>query len=106
MSGFEGYIEWRVANDVHFQKDFVTDESGNLIVDFIGRFENLTEDFARVCRRIGISAQLPHRNKSGRGDYRGQYSDRTAQMIADAFRDDIEFFGYDFDGPRSQPVAS
>ena len=35
------------------QVDCVTDRHGRLIVDFIGRYEQLDRDFADVCRRIG-----------------------------------------------------
>lgn len=36
MSGFEEYLYWRIREDKTLQKEFVTDDEGNLIVDFIG----------------------------------------------------------------------
>lgn len=33
-------------------------------MDFIGKYENLEEDWAKVCKEIGISHKLPHLNKS------------------------------------------
>lgn len=39
--------------------------NGNCQVDFIGRFENLKEDFSRIAKKLGLSTtKLPHRNKS------------------------------------------
>lgn len=44
-------------------EEFVTDSSGNLIVDFIGRSETLQQDFDLVCQRLGIEpARLPYVN--------------------------------------------
>ncbi|NNK33015.1 MAG: hypothetical protein HKP02_07815 [Xanthomonadales bacterium] len=47
------------------QYDMLHDADGRLLVDFVGRFESLQEDFRRVCAKLGIeSAELPHRNRS------------------------------------------
>jgi len=97
MSGFDEYMEWRVTEDKHLQKDFVTDENGIQIVDFVGRYERLSDDFQHVCRALGISASLPHVNRSSHGDYRSHYDYRTIKMVEEHFKEDIEFFGYTFD---------
>jgi hypothetical protein len=47
------------------QADFVLDESNNLMVDKILRFETLSADFADVSKKIfGRAIDLPHANKS------------------------------------------
>jgi hypothetical protein len=93
---FDDYIEWRVTSDKHLQKDFVTDASGSLLVDFIGRFENVEEDARTVFDRIGIRAVLPHRNRSFHDEYRTYYSDRSKRLVSEHFAPDIEMFGYSF----------
>lgn len=84
---------------IQLQADFVKDLHGKVLVDFIGHYENLQEDFAEVCRRIGIRQRaLPHRRKAeGRSDYRRYYDDVTRERVADYFRDDIATFGYTFE---------
>lgn len=78
------------------QADWVTDERGNLMVDFVGRFERLEEDFRHVCDQIGAEASLPHKNKSSRDPYPTYYTEDTANIVARYFAEDIERFRYTF----------
>ena len=65
-------------------------------IDQVIRFERLNEDFAAVCRRIGIpEVELPVRNRSGRGKA-GEYLDaKLVAIVGDRFADEIERFGYE-----------
>lgn len=103
LGSFEKYVEWRVNEDMHLQKDFVVDGNGKLIVDFIGRYESLERDFKKVCQRFGIEYNLPHLNQTPRKSYTSYYTPETIEVIAKAFKEDIEFFGYEFDQQKSLP---
>lgn len=47
------------------QYPYVYDANGQTSIDFIGRFENISEDFAKVCTRLNLEDhKLPYRNKS------------------------------------------
>jgi len=94
---FDEYIRWRVEEDRHLQKDFVYARHGNQLVDFVGKIENLSDDFDHVCKRIGIDAKLPHENASKHDAWRSYYTDETAALIAEAYAPDIEAFGYTFE---------
>jgi len=78
------------------QTSCLVDESGNLLVDFVGKFENLDQDFQSICRKVGIAACLPHINKTKRTDYQDYYDAETRDLTARLYAEDIERFGYTF----------
>jgi hypothetical protein len=105
---FDDYLDWRVNTAVpELQGDFVYGDSGELLVDFVGRYETLERDFGTVCERIGIASALPHKNRSIHDDFREYYSPQTRALVAEAYREDIERFGYEFDeqGPLEPIIA-
>lgn len=99
---FVDYIyarELRGTRPFKRQTEFILDKDGEELVDFIGRFENLQADFARVCEKLGLGPQvLPHANAAReRRPYREYYSPRAKQLVDEMFEWDIERFGYTFD---------
>jgi hypothetical protein len=94
MKGFDEYIDWRVHNDLHLQKSFFYEEDVCLM-DFIGKLENLKDDFRSVCERLKIDAELSRLNASRENQsYLTYYSKHSVTMVAQAFEEDIKLFGY------------
>ena len=96
LGSFRSYINWRIKSGVELQKSFVCDKDGRLLVDFVGRYETIAEDFEVICDRIGISASLPHKNPSNHRPYRNYYDAELARMVAEHYREDIEYFNYKY----------
>jgi hypothetical protein len=103
--GFSVFLHWMAQRDNGFQTHLLTDRDGRVLVDFLGRYESLENDFAWICRRLGVEAELTHRNKSRHDDYRRYYDDASRDFVADRWQRDIELFGYTFDGPREAEPA-
>ena len=75
--------------------DHVCDTEGVLQCDMI-RFEHLNDD---LCAYFDIDEMSRARNVTdlNKGSYRDLYNDKTIQIVADWYKDDIEMWGYDFD---------
>lgn len=92
--------QYHMDTSIELQSDYVIDLHGQVIVDFVGRYERLEEDFAEACRRIGIPVPpLPHRRRATdrEHDYRRYYTPETRALVAERFQPDVEMFGYRFD---------
>ena len=105
MKDFSDYVAWEIGRGKMFQHTYVTDSRGELLMDFIGYYERLPEDFAKVCARLGVRAELPRANTSAHRDYRSYYTPATRDLVAGYFQRDIELFGYTFDGLRADNPA-
>jgi len=78
------------------QIDWIKDRDRKIFVDFIGRIENINEDFKKVCTHLGFNVELPHINKTIHKPYREYYDAESRALITDAYREDLETFGYAF----------
>ena len=70
-------------------------ENNVQLVDFIGRFESLNDDFKGICSRLNIQTMLPHVNaRADEIPYLDYYSQNSIDMIFEAYKEDIEAFNY------------
>lgn len=64
-------------------------------IGFLGRFENLQEDFDLLCDVLGVDRrELPRLNESPHRDWRECYDTETAGIIRAHYARDFERFGY------------
>jgi len=81
------------------QLSFITKNQsckGPLLVDYVGRFENLKEDWIYITKRLDIPSTLPHIRKSQHKHYSFYYDDETLEMVTTIFEKDLNYFGYEF----------
>ncbi len=75
-------------------------EENKIVLDFVGRYEDLEAGFATVLSAVGLSGRvtLPVTNvsKAKAQDYRSYYSDESREMIAGWYAREIAHFGYAF----------
>jgi hypothetical protein len=71
--------------------------------DFIGRFENLKQDFKQACQLIGIPKSdlpqemvSPDKKKIFKKHYSSYYDPETIAIVKDMYAEDLDFLGYDF----------
>jgi Sulfotransferase family len=97
FSGFIRHPEFSPAIvGARRQTDLLCDREGRLLVDFVGRYDSLQQDFARLADRLGLEgATLGWRNAS-RNRASGADPDEAADRahIAAIYRSDYETFGF------------
>jgi hypothetical protein len=92
---FRRGITW---HDYVTQYTRLSDRQGKILVDFVGRYENLQGDFDKVCDKIGIPRKkLPHLNPSSHKHYSSYYNKTTKDLVNKLYKKDIEYFGYEFE---------
>ena len=108
------------------QTDFIYSGDDSLLVDFVGRFEQLQNDFNQVCDRIGLPhTEIPHVNLAENTKpnpsrepkklakyllylatkrkiptfkrYQDYYDRESKELVAELYNRDIELLGYDFE---------
>lgn len=93
---FTEFVAFYIGQSPLRQVDFIFNKDEK-IVEFIGRFENISEDFKSIADRIGIkSKNLGVLNSSRRGDDFMRYFDdeRTLIMFNRYFENDFKYLGY------------
>jgi len=77
----------------------VGEDGRTLLTDMVGRVEDMQGSYDTICARIGISSRpLDRVNGSTRDDYRRYYDQALIDAVAARYAQDIELFGYSFEG--------
>jgi hypothetical protein len=82
------------------QSNFVLGPNAEIMVDFLGRYENLETDMKVIANKVGIDSQIPTMNKSPHlnlSDWRKAYTkNKTIEIIKEIYKQDVTVFGYNF----------
>ncbi len=80
------------------QCSFVEDTDGQLLVDYVGRFESLRSDFEYARVQLGAPpTELPHLLKSrGTAAYRDYYDLATRRLVEQRYARDVDLFEYEY----------
>lgn len=88
----KGLEKEEIMNWVHFkpQYTFVCDENDNIVMDFIGKMENLKADFNTVCKHLNIESELQKLNMSSAK--KNEFSEEVKAMIKLKYQKDFNLF--------------
>ena len=97
--------QWHIMNQI----EHIVDKGGNIIIDHVGRFENLQGEFDLMCEKSNLNLNLPHINRVGHysGEknehppvkihYSHYYNQELIDTVALRCKADIEAFNYDYE---------
>jgi len=76
----------------------LVDLDGRLLVDHVGRLEDIQTTLDWVSGKVGVGPmEMPHVNGTRKGHYAQYYNESTKAMVAEICQTDIEYFGYCFE---------
>jgi len=76
---------------------FLYDHREELMVDYVGRFEEMEKSFDVVARKLGVDPDLKVINKSKRSSYVDYYeNDEVREKVKRLYFKDIDLLGYGF----------
>ena len=87
-----GLEKKEIMNWVHFkpQYTFVCDENNKMVMDFVGKMENLEEDFKYLCKKINAQTELKQLNTGS--IKKTFYSERIKTIIKIKYQRDFTLF--------------
>ena len=88
----KGLEKEEIMNWVHFkpQYTFVCDENDNIVMDFVGKMENLNADFNTICKHLNIESELQKLNMSAAK--KNEFSEEIKTMIRLKYQKDFNLF--------------
>jgi hypothetical protein len=93
------FKEFLVQDDSKACYEFICDEDYNILIDYVGRYENLNNDVSHIMETIGISFDcLAKLNESSARKFRhyGEYFyDETKELLSDNYKMDLSIFNYE-----------
>lgn len=90
-------MSWKgIIPDILTCHQYITTD-GRVELDFVGKQENMQQDFNDFCHRYDIPLiNLPLENQSKHKHYTEYYDNETRDIVATRYAKDIEYFGYKF----------
>jgi hypothetical protein len=87
------------------QTEWLKNNKGRVNLDFIGKFENLQNDFDKLCDKIGKKRckLMQAKRLDKRPHYSKFYDKRSMKIIERLYKDDIKRFNYEYE---EAPVQS
>ena len=80
------------------QYDYLSDHRKELMVDWIGKYEQMDKDWEKFCYMTKIEHNpLKRLNTSWKKPYHEYYNERTYQIVSKLFQKDLHYFGYTLD---------
>lgn len=87
---------WALSYPYKSNIEHLVDEENNLIVDYVGTFENLEDDLRKIISAIGLNIpvdQLPHTNKSSHAKYKDYFTKHFLRKRIERVIDrDLKFY--------------
>ena len=91
------FLEVGLGRNMPSMWNYISYNNSNQM-DYVIRYENLEGSLKEVCHKIGIPFEgLKVTNASKHPHYSEFYNDESLEKIQELYKEDIEYFGYEFE---------
>jgi len=95
LKGLNEKIIWEIMHLIP-QYEFVCNKNGKIIVDYVGRFENMNKSLDEINDILKSDFKLEHHNKTDKKDYKDIYTTEMIEKVHQIYQKDIDIFEYSF----------
>ena len=99
---------WQENNPLN-QMNWITNQEGDVVVDFIGKVSNIEEDFKELCEELDIKnppklqhiipkAESKETRKQTSYNPKDYYDEETRKKVEEDFKEEMEYFNFKFFG--------
>lgn len=114
IDSFEQFVmQWlsidKLNSHIHLwpQSNFICDAKNNPLIDYLGYFETINEDFNHILNQLNIpERELKHTNASKRKSYHEIYTPEMINKVGQLYLQDTSNFGYTFDSFQRQSIVN
>jgi len=90
------WSKYILENSTNFSEFLELTDIVKIQCDFIGRFENISNDFNILSQMLNIKLELNHLNKFEHKHYSDCYNQIDIENVSKLYQRDIEYFNYKF----------
>ena len=96
LNGINKELIYKITHFVP-QHEYLCDKSGAILVDFVGRFEDLDNDVLRLSKVLKKDIKLSHyNNNNNKLNYKIAYTNEMINIVHQIYQKDIDIFKYTF----------
>ncbi|NER05350.1 MAG: sulfotransferase family protein [Okeania sp. SIO3C4] len=95
----EQFLEWKISKNYKSpQLNFIADYNDNLLVDFIGKVEDIDRDIKKISKQINIDSEKVPKLNSRKQPYNYQefYNSHSKKLVEILHEKELKLFDYSF----------
>ena len=95
INGLDKKIIYKITHFIP-QSEFMCNNKGVVLVDYVGRFERLNQDIITLSKQLKKKVIMEHHNFNLKQDYTNIYTDGMIEKVRNIYKKDIDIFNYNF----------
>ncbi len=93
-NGLDESIIYKISHFIP-QTEFISNKNNDIIIDFVGKYENLENDISKLSKKLGKVIELPLLNSNvNKPTYQEVYTKEMRDIVYEVYKRDFEILKY------------